>query len=133
MKPDTALRALELMRSAPSGCALHPVTDDDTEPHLHCGEFAVVDLADREPVVGELYVFEQDDHLAPQGRRRRLVQVCRFGSAVLADGTPALFVGPCARNKRLPGYGAIRMVDGAFDAAGLRSQLVGRVVGVLKT
>jgi hypothetical protein len=59
------------------------------------------------------------------------VQVCLFGDSVLEDGSPALFVGSYARTQQIPGYPRSRMLDGAFSAEGLRSRLIGRVVGLL--
>jgi hypothetical protein len=122
---------LEVMQSAPPGCFLQAVTSGDTEPHLHCGEFAIVDTADREPIIGELYVIEHNSPLSSSGKRRRIVQVGRFAGSTLQDGSPALFVGSYARDQHIPGIGAVRMIDGAFSADDLRSQLIGRVIGVL--
>jgi hypothetical protein len=124
---------MENFTAFPAGCVLHPVADEDTAPLLRCGDFAVVDTNDRDPVVGELYVIEQDSPLMPMGKRRRIVEVCLFGDATLADGSPALMVGPYARNEFIPGIGAARMLDGAYSAAGLRSQLIGRIIGISDT
>ena len=51
---------LEVMQSVPPGCIAHPVPDEDTAPHLHCGEFAVIDTRDRDPIIGEIYVIERN-------------------------------------------------------------------------
>jgi hypothetical protein len=119
-------------RRVPIGCILHPVANEETAPLLRCGQFAVVDTNDDEPLVGRLYVVEQNSPLSfPTGKRRRIVQVCFFGDGTLLDGSPALFIGAYARNQHIPGYGPTRMLDGAFDKNGLRSMVIGRVVGVM--
>jgi hypothetical protein len=71
------LRALEVMQSAPLGCILQAVTSGDTEPHLHCGEFAIIDTTDREPIIGELYIIErsaaiQDPKIAHEGAFKKI-------------------------------------------------------------
>lgn len=121
---------LEVMQSVPPGCIAHPVPDEDTAPHLHCGEFAVIDTRDRDPIIGEIYVIERNATPtgAVPGKRRRIVEVCVFGDATFAL---ALFVGPLRKNQYIPEHGATRMLDGGYTAEGLRSRLVGRVVGVL--
>jgi hypothetical protein len=121
-------RALETYTSLPAGCVLHPVTDEDTEPHARLGEFVVVDTNDRQPIVGELYVIERNSPLSPAGIQRAVVQVVLSGR--LEDGSPALHVGPYVRNQHIPGLGAVRMLDGAYRPEGLRRQLVGRVIGI---
>jgi hypothetical protein len=52
-----AVRALTMYDHVPGGCILHPVTDDDSAPHLRAGEFAIVDTTDTwPPQHGEVYV-----------------------------------------------------------------------------
>jgi hypothetical protein len=50
------LRALTLYDQIPNGCIVHLVKDNDCEPHLHAGEFAVVDTSDTDPQHGEAYL-----------------------------------------------------------------------------
>jgi hypothetical protein len=50
------IRALTMYDHVPAGCILHPVTNDDSAPHLRAGEFAIVDTTDTEPQHGELYL-----------------------------------------------------------------------------
>jgi len=50
------LRALTVFDQIPAGCRLQPVTNDDSDPHLRVGEFAVVDTTDTEPQNGEVYL-----------------------------------------------------------------------------
>src|SRR5918912_1303741 len=53
-----AYRAVTMCDAAPTGCILHPVTNADSEPHLHVGEFAVIDTTDRDPIHGELFLIQ---------------------------------------------------------------------------
>ncbi len=50
------IRALTMYDHVPGDCILHPVTDDDSAPHLRAGEFAIVDTTDTEPQHGEVYL-----------------------------------------------------------------------------
>ena len=51
-----ALRALEVFDQVPAGCVLHLQDDGAHEPHVHAGEWAVVDHTDVDVTPGELYL-----------------------------------------------------------------------------
>ncbi|MFG1359971.1 hypothetical protein [Xanthobacter pseudotagetidis] len=50
------LRALMMFPTIPPGHMTFLVEDDAFHPHLRRGEFAVVDLSDRQPAQGELFL-----------------------------------------------------------------------------
>jgi hypothetical protein len=54
---------------------LHPVGDNDSAPHLRAGEFAIVDLGDREPEHGALFVIEYS--AGTPRARRTIVEILR--------------------------------------------------------
>jgi hypothetical protein len=115
----TELRALEVMRSVPTGCVAFPITDDRSMPHLKLGEFAVVDTTDRVPAIGELFAIQWE------GGRRDVVVVLRGGFG----GTANLVVAPYAPSFDHEGK-RLRVVEGPYRAEHLASKLVGRIVGV---
>jgi hypothetical protein len=55
LQPDS-LRAFELFEQVPTGCELYRVHDNALCPHLRGGEFAVVDMNDREYQFGEIFL-----------------------------------------------------------------------------
>lgn len=122
---------VEEMKDVPAGCFVFPISNEKSAPNFQCGEFAVIDANDRDPVFGQLYVIEYP----PSGIRfepyRKIVEVCRFGNSTLLDGSPAYHVASAARDQHIPGHGMCRMLDGAYDRDGLRSRLIGRVIGRL--
>jgi len=54
--PSDGLRALTMYDAIPAGHIGVLVENGAFEPHLHAGEFAIVDTSDKERQVGELYV-----------------------------------------------------------------------------
>lgn len=59
------IRALDLLDVLPAGHAAILVRDDAFEPHLHRGELAVIDTADKDRLPGELYALEMDGRPHP--------------------------------------------------------------------
>ena len=53
-------RALQVFDHIPPGCKGVLVTNDRFAPHLRCGEFAVVDTADKIEQIGEIYLLRND-------------------------------------------------------------------------
>ena len=56
--PQGSFRALTLFEMLPPGHVALRVEDDASEPHLHRGEYAIVDTTDRDPVHGELFMVQ---------------------------------------------------------------------------
>lgn len=124
-----------------------PVTDDGFDPELRCGDFAIIDTANREPEIGA-FVFEKS--VSPGCDYQGLVQLAHFplpqGARILplADGT--VTTGPYWRTSygmtSVYGFdedsggfiknGRIPMGDGPVHDALMREMIVGRVVGVLR-
>jgi hypothetical protein len=129
-------RALTPFASLGPEHSVFPVTDDASAPHLRKGEYAVVDATDRDPQRGELYVIQEGDYPP------RIVQV-RAGEANIIgpSAAPSLvwWVGDLRGWRRVGGdrvpEGNIPLFEGLSDGPyltqGLRSQLIGRIVGVL--
>jgi hypothetical protein len=124
---------LEVLDHIPAGCTVLPVTDDDSAPHTRCGEFAIVNVADREPAAGGLFVIR---YSAGTPRER-----CAFVELLPPrnhESQSGDFVGwrygPLTKRERVPndpsGYRMTRMVDGPLLAEELREKLVGRVIGI---
>jgi hypothetical protein len=134
----TQLRALTRFDRLPSHCGTFHVTDDGSEPHLHVGEYAVVDVLDCEPQHGELYVLQN------QGGRRRRWLCCiredrghRDGSYQIGDDPSVQYWwaadvrGFRQTSKRIEGSIPVfaGLSDGPYSTEHLKSKLVGRVVG----
>jgi hypothetical protein len=137
------LRALEMMRDPPAGCIAFPVTNSMCEPHLHCGEFAVVDTNDREPQHGEVYVIQYSNgrEIVHISRRRGNGDgIVRWFAGNLAatllspeqkDATIKGIVSDEIASPALGAFLSLCMSDGPYNSDHLREKLVGRVVGVL--
>lgn len=116
-------RALEVMEQVPAGCRGVLVMDDRFAPHLRCGEFAVVDVTDEPPQLGEIYVTKIEKPTAPGGYVWRFAQVVR-GFAGDTTGACVAFA------NRIPGQ--MHMVDGPYTDSYWATQCLGRVVGVIE-
>jgi hypothetical protein len=122
------LRALELMSRIPVGCALFPVMDDRSDPHLRRGEIAVVDTADRDPQHGEVYVIEWSSG------SRCITQLIGPGfSGFSSSEKDHWWTGALTSRESVPGFGELRMIDGPRSKAGLQKALVGRVIGIFES
>lgn len=123
------LRALMILPTIPANHLTIRVEGDDFDPHLRDGEFAVVDLADREPVLGEIFVVGYQR----AGSADNLM--LRFCMPIIKQGVwwlrAQLPVPPLAFQEALQS-GRMRTLDGPYDddLVHLRSMLIGRVVGV---
>ena len=103
---DTAYRALGVLDRIPAGCIGVIVTREDFDPHLRHAEVAIVDTADREPQLGELYALGLHQHrhgraktslAIVQAYRREGALWCRFGFP--APGLVPLCDGPLHRRR----------------------------------
>jgi hypothetical protein len=121
-------RALEQMTHIPAGCALFPVMDDDSDPHLRWGEIAIVDTADREPQHGEVYVIQWSSG------RRCITQLIGPGfSGFSPPEKDHWWTGALTHREYVPGHGELRMIDGPRSKASVRKDLIGRVIGIFES
>lgn len=120
------LRALMALDHVPAGSMLVPVVDDDSEPHLRAGEFAVVDLDDVEPQHGELYLIRFNARPAIQ---QLVAKSHRHG-----DDSFVGFWTRCLNFERYSSEAGVfishrTMSDGPRRADEMRKAIVGRVIG----
>ena len=128
VSPAQEYRALELMSQIPEGCALFPVMDEKSDPHLRRGEIAVVDTADREPRHGEVYVIQWSCG------RRCITQLIGPGFAGFSPPEKDhWWTGALTYRQSVPGLGELRMIDGPRSKSGIRKALIGRVIGIFQS
>lgn len=113
--PLSDFRALTLFERLSPEHMTFRVPNAASAPHLKEGEYAVVDLSDRDPQPGELYVIQFE-------KRRAIVQAKRFAWSA------HWYVGD------LRGYSEEKGIiygwcDGPYRTKLLQSRLIGRVVG----
>jgi hypothetical protein len=124
------LRALAVIEDVPPGCALVQMQGRRHEPHVHDGEWVVIDTTAREIAFGEL-------HLILHGNGPCLWQVNRITSAIFDAATKAKCAWLSPLNKATfqcdgPLHGAnCHMSDGPIIIAELALDVLGRVVGIL--
>lgn len=123
-------RALMVFCTLPAGCIAVPVTDSESEPHLHAGEFAIVDPHDLEPVSGELFLIRwmngREAFVSVKERGPEGWMIGAPGHPWAKAGGPQRPVDECLRLAAR--FGA---VDGPISRRYLIEKLQGRVVGVL--
>jgi len=131
------IRALTVFDHVPAGCILRLVTDDDSDPHLRAGEFAVIDTTDREPQHGELYEIRwlRGDTSIVQAISRMFNNSQRgmclgwWTRTLRRDDFDAEMAKPIPR-------GTIRqishraMIDGPRYTETFKEALIGRVIGI---
>lgn len=138
------LRSFIVYDRLPEGCVAYPVTTTDCAPHLRPGDIAIIDPAECEPAVGELFVIQWS------GGRTNLVET--WSRALTAGSGPdgemidtvCWFVGssnrPRSREECIEWLSSGRRggwMDGPYATEGpgtgyLASKLRGRVVGILE-
>lgn len=127
------LRALMLFDRPRPGHASFSVQDDGSVPHLREGEYAIVDLRDREPQHGEIYLIE----FGGFSRNRYLKQM---QSDMLNITGPGAEPSPVWWLSDLRGFrktnGVVHGVhlfaglsDGPYTTEDVQSYALGRVVG----
>jgi hypothetical protein len=130
---EQPIRALTLLDVVPAGCFLYPVTNDDSAPHLHVGEFAIVDTTDTQPQHGELYLVRRSDGGTSLQQLLARSHTCD-GQTYVGFWTRCLNFKPYRENRTQGGQ--IRqishrsMADGPRLADVIQKSLVGRIVGV---
>jgi hypothetical protein len=110
------------------------VGDDGSDPHLHEGEYAVIDTTDRELQHGELYVIQYEN-----GRRSRHISqaTAERMNTTGEHAEPSLvwfmrdLRGFRKTNDSMGGIPIFAgLSDGPYRTERLQSKLIGRVVGV---
>ena len=123
--------ALPVVADLPAGCAAFVATDANCEPIVRKGERVAVDLTDREPVEGALYL-RRFRTAGPHARRLAVVEALRMRTRSNPDGVWML--GP--HRKHVTGGeaasdGTRRWCDGPFPLDAVHDVIVGRVVAVI--
>lgn len=124
---------LEIMGAIPPGCFGYLVDNDDSEPVLSDGEFAVIDTTAREPENGALFLIQWNSG------DREIVET--FARPIASDGVERLawWTGQYSRPRSreeverfLRKGRTLSTVDGPYARTEyLVEKLVGKVVGVL--
>jgi len=143
--PQPGLRSFIVYDELPANCIAYEAPNDDTEPHIGDGEFAVIDTEDRALINGELYLIEWKSGIRDD--RRQLVLLTarpgRYGKKN-ADGSwshteweecSMWFLGGYKRRQFRTSGGEcvgppLRWVDGPYDDDGVLDRMIGRVVGI---
>lgn len=146
-------RALTIFEAVPTDCGGIEVPSNDFVPHLKKGEIAVIDPDDNEPMAGEIYAVAIPSPLAPDGLAVRFVQLwCRrdrmaergLDGRWIMDAEDAIgwwmrfglarppviraFHSMEAAEEELS---SVVLSDGPMRADGIRSRIIGRVIGVV--
>jgi hypothetical protein len=125
-------RALTLFDSLTSGLRTFQIENDDTEPHLHVGEYAVIDPTDREIQNGELYLIQ----MMRGDRRIREVRSGGVWNFVAWGPSPTWIIQRVAKRKPEYMFGILveytvggPWPDNELGRADLQSMMLGRVIG----
>lgn len=118
------LRSYIVYDEPPAGCIVFENRRRSVGPHVHTGEFAVVDPTDRDPIHGELFLIEWEST-----GNRQLVEMMERDR----DGSEhRWYAVTTQRMMNLAGFpsGPTRWGDGPYREPDMRKKLVGRVVGI---
>ena len=121
---DEGLRALTLHDVVPAGHIALPVLHRRWEPHIHAGEFAILDVSDTEPQLGELYGLTIQSPSHACGHVIKIIQPCRT-----RFGTPEGCVWFRFGQHRPD---TLSYVEGPLSPEGWTLKCRGRVVGILQ-
>jgi hypothetical protein len=123
------LRAFVIYDEVPEGCIAFEIDGDEVAPHVAAGEFAIVDPADRKPMVGELFLIQWS------GGSRQIIEVAKHPkpqNIVGYDGADYWMA--CWRMTMVTATGrpcdAIRWGDGPYRTHHFQERLIGRVIGI---
>jgi hypothetical protein len=126
------VRALTLIDKLSAGWMTFRIPDKASSPHLRPGEFAVVDLSDRSPQHGELFLIQSSS-----GERNRYIQQStRTWMTISSSGMPekTWWLRDLAGWRQegtdpsgIPMFSG--MSDGPMKKKGLKKMIVGRIIG----
>lgn len=134
IRAGTHHQAFPIFESLPPGCTIWPVQGTRHEPHLHEGEWAVVDCNDRTISHGEVYLLRQ-------GRGATIWQVCNETEAQRQSRCDpsgrCVWLKPLDNPRsaedamrRVMAGRRVHMSDGPAQADWIASLIIGRVVGM---
>jgi hypothetical protein len=131
LQPESP-RAFEMFKRVPDGCELFRTDDNALSPHLRAGEYAVVDMINRNYQFGEVFLcrWECGCQVLRQVKKRQYFEdaaktIAREGVWFLAMVQPNFM-----SDGRLDPRGPLFLSDGPLDPVHLHKKLVGRVIGV---
>lgn len=131
------MRAYIVFDKVPAGHVTHHVECQRNAPHIRAGETIVVDSSDREPIHGEVFLFQYSS--GPRGVSQTMIR--RHREVLQDDGTRAEedLWWTCPLNRPQAGETIddwikarrqLYLSDGPCRAEVLRKKIVGRVVGI---
>jgi hypothetical protein len=137
-RPETEFRALTPFESLPPNHRTFMVDDDGSEPHLHRGEYAVVDTSDQEPAHGELYLIKSRSPVSDVSYIKQITSSqCNITGPGAADSQVWWICdlrGFRETNERIHGVRLMAgLSDGPYETESLKSVVIGRVVGFART
>jgi hypothetical protein len=127
--PTDEYSALTMHDVVPAGCIAVLVDSDAFEPHLHAGEFAIVDTTDKERQVGELYVITIENRA--RGPKPTIVELIKGFRRNDVSPIGVWYAFSFSRRVALGGGQYGRMVDGPLGFEHWPDKCRGRVVGVM--
>lgn len=122
------LRSFIVYDRVPAGHAAYPITDDRNAPHLHMGDFAIIDPSDTDPCEGELFLMEW--HSSPGHYSAN--------ETFSKPGITGWCIGPVAQPEWVKeaiaaGAPPVRWCDFGYKTEALRERLMGRIVGLFQS
>jgi hypothetical protein len=134
-KPTSELRALTQLKKLPPNGGSFAVLNDGSEPHLRKGEYAIVDLSDRELQHGELYLVQWNS--GTRGIKQARSAMLNVTGPGAADSLVWFVADLCGFRKtretaeycgqQVPIFAGLS--DGPYETEDLKSKLLGRIVG----
>jgi hypothetical protein len=121
------LRSFIVYDDVPPRMTAFPITDDLNEPHLHTGDWVIVDPSDTEPSHGEIFIVEWKT--APG--RPRPMQVSwmrRMACWAAAYASPTMMVERAGSTTLT----AVHIGDFGYGTEYMRDVIKGRVIGILE-
>lgn len=117
------LRSFIVYDELPAGCLPFLVETDDVEPHIRCGEYAIVDPTDRDPVAGELFLWQWSSgaHSIVE-----TMQLANWPGWMVGGTKVRELVTLSGKSVGRP----IRWMDGPWPESVVEERLIGRVVGI---
>ncbi|WP_298090043.1 S24/S26 family peptidase [uncultured Sphingomonas sp.] len=133
------LRSFIIYDDLPAGCIAFQVPDDSSAPHLHAGEFVVIDPADRDPAEGELFAITWKSNIQQDWQIVQMdLREGRYGRNGMMRNDTMWFVGAPAPQAMMSLAGrpvgpALRRCSGPYDDDYLRDIAHGRIIGLFQS